>query len=408
MSLNEFTQHEANLIKELLRQKTGTISKSGQKKIRDRLRLIGFFITDYTSSKTGFTAQDFDFLVQNNLVKITDSISKPQAEKKVNIQSSMIIEPTNTLNNKLINNQSKITKCKPRLNLDTTLNWESAQENSDHILLSGLNQLKNSAINNWNFFAPYEKGVYLFSDHSNSNLYLYIGETKDLSHRISQHCSRPSSSTFVKNYSDYFFSSKSNSYLEQSYSICSESAKIQVLPIKLGRKELEEFGIVNLPTVLNKFQKAKRRKISIKEVDLNLWIEFQNVYNTLIVEASKIFLSKQFLLFYNSKPNANPGLYAVKTNDGKLLYIGETTNLAERHKTHGRNTYFSALRKNIGRSILLAEYIAPKRFTHDVDDQIDEYLSDCFFTSMDVFFGRREVEEYLIDKYQPVLNRKGK
>ena len=67
---NTFTEDEANRISELLHQKSRTLGKSEQKKIRDKLRSIGFYITDYSSDQSEFTIFDFENLIKIGRIKI--------------------------------------------------------------------------------------------------------------------------------------------------------------------------------------------------------------------------------------------------------------------------------------------------------------------------------------------------
>lgn len=50
------------------------------------------------------------------------------------------------------------------------------------------------------------------------------------------------------------------------------------------------------------------------------------------------------------------GLYIVKDKSDKLIYIGESSNIGDRIKTHCGRTYFSALRRYIWTNVLGFEY----------------------------------------------------
>ncbi|MGY8808652.1 MAG: GIY-YIG nuclease family protein, partial [Fidelibacterota bacterium] len=93
-----------------------------------------------------------------------------------------------------------------------------------------------------------------------------------------------------------------------------------------------------------------------------------------------------------------------------LIYIGESSNIYQRYKTHSGTTYFSALRRHIGTDILnffLKSKNGRKRyFTDSEDSMVDIYLKKCKISYMKINFGRFELEEYLIRKYHPLLNRK--
>ncbi len=64
-----FTHREAGVI----RKKLGEVRRADrdvQKKLRNELRKMGFYIRDFTSSNSGFTAADFDALVQRGTLSI--------------------------------------------------------------------------------------------------------------------------------------------------------------------------------------------------------------------------------------------------------------------------------------------------------------------------------------------------
>ena len=108
-------------------------------------------------------------------------------------------------------------------------------------------------------------------------------------------------------------------------------------------------------------------------------------------------------------PN-NAGLYHVEHGDNGLIYIGESSNIKERYDTHSGTTYFSALRRHIGTDVLEFELQArngkKRYFAESEDKEINKYLHNCKIKAMKVNFGRFELEEYLIRKYRPLLNRK--
>ncbi len=66
---NCFTPREATQIKHLLQQK---IASGNQKRYRDELRSMGFYISDYARFVAGFSPEDFDSLVAAGTIIITD------------------------------------------------------------------------------------------------------------------------------------------------------------------------------------------------------------------------------------------------------------------------------------------------------------------------------------------------
>ena len=67
-SKTEYTQEEANKIRSLLQQKIGKDSDE-QKRIRDSIRELDFYITDFKKSSIPFTREDFDDLVSRGRIK---------------------------------------------------------------------------------------------------------------------------------------------------------------------------------------------------------------------------------------------------------------------------------------------------------------------------------------------------
>ena len=172
---------------------------------------------------------------------------------------------------------------------------------------------------------------------------------------------------------------------------------------------MEEFGIVNLPTKLNGFQFDKRKKFTIADHN-GLWNAVQENFAELLKEGEIKNLKSSFTPWFDTKIISLAGLYLVKDKSDKLIYIGESPDIGERIKTHSGRTYFSALRRHIGTGILgfhLQEIKGKKRyFTETEDKKVTEYLKTCKVTLFPVAFGRYELEEFLIKKDRPLLNRK--
>ena len=65
-----FSSYESANIRSLLEEKCQS-DHSGQKRLRDILRQRhGFYISDFTQSKSGFTVADFDALIQRGRISI--------------------------------------------------------------------------------------------------------------------------------------------------------------------------------------------------------------------------------------------------------------------------------------------------------------------------------------------------
>ena len=66
-----FRHSEADQVCELLK-KLRKAEGSEQKRIRDRLREIGFYISDCDQAGDGFTTTDFDEILKRGLVRVCD------------------------------------------------------------------------------------------------------------------------------------------------------------------------------------------------------------------------------------------------------------------------------------------------------------------------------------------------
>lgn len=277
--------------------------------------------------------------------------------------------------------------------------WEIIQKQSDEILSCGLNKLKTQPFCDTSTVSEKGFGNYLISL---DKVPFYVGEGKELIKRLKQQF-KPTTSTFYKNFEKL----KSTNQLIKPASI--DNFKIQFISTNIGRKEVEEFGIVNLPTKLNSFQLDKRKKFPIAD-QKGLWDEVQQNFDDILIEGESKILKSTFVPWFDARVLNSAGIYLVKDKSGKLIYVGESSIVAERIKTHSGRTYFSALRRHIGTEILgytLKEIKGKKRYFSEAEDRkVTDFLKSCTVAIFQVNFGRYELEEYLIKKHRPLLNRK--
>lgn len=73
-----FSVEEAAEIKRLLREKVRA-DRNEQKRIRGRIRKIGFYISDHETDQHGFSEADFDHLVAIGAVTVTGRARADQA-----------------------------------------------------------------------------------------------------------------------------------------------------------------------------------------------------------------------------------------------------------------------------------------------------------------------------------------
>jgi len=276
------------------------------------------------------------------------------------------------------------------------MDWKTLQENSDDILAQGILKLKNQESKNWDSISSQNYGNYLICE---NEINWYIGEGKNISKRLKQQFNEKLS-TFYKTYKKDFGNNKI------------ESFKVKYIETKIGRKEIEEFGIVNLPTSLNKFQKNKCKKFELENNSKFNWDSIQNSFETLLIDGEKTFFQQNSKNWVEAIAPNNAGVYMV-FNNNKIIYIGETSSLIERYNTHSGTTYFSALRRHIGKTLLKFNFVQIKvknkknrEFLEKDDLEVTNFLKSCTVKFLPINFGRFELEEFLIRKHHPILNKK--
>lgn len=94
--------------------------------------------------------------------------------------------------------------------------------------------------------------------------------------------------------------------------------------------------------------------------------------------------------------------------DDVIIYVGETKNLHKRMGHLGR-TWNHPLRVSIGRKVFEGEGSSTKKFSNDIEKKLDEYFNKKILLShIEVKLGRKELEEWFIEKYKPEYNTKGR
>ncbi len=68
----KFTKYEIERLRDLIKEKNRVYGKSQQKTIRDKMRRIGFYITDYDHSGSGFNVTEFDNLIRTDAIKVEE------------------------------------------------------------------------------------------------------------------------------------------------------------------------------------------------------------------------------------------------------------------------------------------------------------------------------------------------
>jgi hypothetical protein len=275
--------------------------------------------------------------------------------------------------------------------------WTTVQTIADALLAQGVFALRNGPRAYPADVATTDPGNYLISLDGRP---LYVGEGGDLSARLHQQF-HLRTSTFYKN---YLRSGDSNAAPITAFGL-------QYMTIRIGRKEIEDFGIANIPAPLNRFQLDKRA-VRAPANGAEDWARVQAMSADLLAQAEERFWSLRPAPMPGAVAPDRPGIYALwGGSPRRVIYIGESSGLRDRHKTHCTQTYFSALRRNVGTNLLgfeLHEKKGKRRyFTNDEERSLNAFLGQCLFQCMEVTIGRIELEERLIGHEMPAANRKG-
>lgn len=166
------------------------------------------------------------------------------------------------------------------------ITWDNIQRQSDSILSDGLFKLTKRPYGDHSSVTECTFGNYLISHDKQPH---YIGEAKELNKRLRQQF-KPPTSTFYKGLQK----------IQPTNKLSIDSFEVQTILTQIGRKEIEEFGIVNLPTTLNSFQLNKRNKFAIAN-HKGLWDNVQEYSSDLINEGEQKILNTKFIPWFDIK-----------------------------------------------------------------------------------------------------------
>lgn len=281
----------------------------------------------------------------------------------------------------------------------SSISREFVQEHANRILAEGIHNLRAQPILRPDEVMLDGAGNYLISL---DGVPVYIGEAIDVRQRLK--------TQFDANRSTFY-----KTFLERGPEIPRDIGdfRVQTMATVFGRKEIEDFGIVNVPTRLNKFQKNKRPVIE-PSYGSEMWGLVQEARHHLLAEGAERYMARPRVPWFEAAPPDAPGLYGLwREGDETPLYVGESSELANRYKAHSTYTYISALRRHVGAVILGLELMDKsgkknRAFTEADDRKVDAYLERSMYSWKAVGLGRYEVEDHLIQTELPVLNRKGK
>lgn len=105
------------------------------------------------------------------------------------------------------------------------------------------------------------------------------------------------------------------------------------------------------------------------------------------------------------------GVYAFFEKD-RIVYVGET-GLLQGRMNDIRNTLNHTLRRSIGEKKFsnvkgYEKASSKKKFPKHIEEKVENYLLELEVSILPVRFGRTEFEEYLVEKYDPIFNKKTK
>lgn len=285
-------------------------------------------------------------------------------------------------------------------------NWNYSTTESNKILRGGFEKLLKSEPVDFSKTCANYNGNYLISF---EGVHYYTGEAENISHRLKQHMH--GKSTFYKSYL--------KNRADTDRVLRTEDFEIRLIVTNIGRKELEEFSIVNAQTLLNRFQLGKRSLFDEKGNEL-LWDSVQHQKEEFLLEAQKRFDAEAYQQWNQATVLPGAGIYQIAHKSDGVIYIGESSNILDRYKTHSTVTRFSAFRRSVATDVLslllktkaeLGQAVTAvtdkMMYLSEVDDEmVNKYIKECLIKTMNVPFGRYEMEKHLIKTTIPLLNKK--
>ena len=98
--------------------------------------------------------------------------------------------------------------------------------------------------------------------------------------------------------------------------------------------------------------------------------------------------------------------------DETPVYVGETGSIRGRMKDL-RNTQHQTLRRSIGTENFsniqgYEKASSKKKYAPHIEKMVEEFISKMAIGTLPIRFGRKEVEEFLINKHKPIYNLRTK
>ncbi|MBK6733130.1 MAG: hypothetical protein IPG61_03420 [bacterium] len=200
----------------------------------------------------------------------------------------------------------------------SSISWEFVQEHANRILAEGIHHLRGQPLVRPDEVTLEGPGNYLISL---DLVPLYVGEATDVRQRLK--------TQFDANRSSFY-----KTLLESGPEIPRDIGdfRVQTMATGFGRKEIEDFGIVNVPTRLNKFQKNKRPVIE-PSYGSQMWGLVQEARHDLLAKGAERYMARPRVPWLEAVPPDAPGLYGLwRDGDEAPLYVGESSELENRYK----------------------------------------------------------------------------
>ena len=157
------------------------------------------------------------------------------------------------------------------------ISWEFVQEHANRILAEGIHHIRAQPFLRSDEVSLDGPGNYLISL---DGVPVYIGEAMDVRQRLK--------TQFDANRSTFY-----KTFLASDPDIPRDIGefRVQTMATRFGRKEIEDFGIVNVPTRLNKFQKNKRPAIEPSSVN-EMWSLVQEARRDLLAAGAERYMAR--------------------------------------------------------------------------------------------------------------------
>ena len=284
-------------------------------------------------------------------------------------------------------------------------------------LSGGLHLLEKSSITQLSDIHEKVTGNYIIS----SSSLCYTGQSEDVKKRLSWHLDKksPVYNKFTK---------------RLNKDLVSTDFDLRYIPVLIGKKELEEFAIANLPAELNMSNKKAHVPYhwKFKQGCIDEWQEIQKNKKAILESMKTEIDNIDFIQWGKAVDivkgfNKLRGIYIVCDSKENILYVGESYRLWARYNDHSKRTRSSIIRRNYAteenmtfmtRKELGTTLKVGKNKGKESDDSKSWYLSDCDNEKVSKYiasckikliavpFGRYELERHLVEKLKPRYNKR--